>query len=193
MQLATHEVMDLHELTMSCVNSITNMAYFIEHAKDPELKAMLERHWPYHIKDYNNKVQYLSQPDGAKSALPVPEIAHMLHSYTQANRITPVTPRTSVTDFNDREIATAYLLTLKRAGREYAWATMEMGNPEVRTFLEDAFRMCSHQAHEVWQWMVMKEYYPLQPAEPAVIGTLGSFYNEVPTTGMMMGTQGMMQ
>jgi len=26
---------------------------------------------------------------------------------------------------NDREMATAYLLTLKRAGREYAWAAME--------------------------------------------------------------------
>lgn len=28
MQLAAHEVHDLHELTLSCVNSITNMALY---------------------------------------------------------------------------------------------------------------------------------------------------------------------
>lgn len=31
MQLGTHEAMDLHELTLSCVNSITNMAYCMDH------------------------------------------------------------------------------------------------------------------------------------------------------------------
>jgi hypothetical protein len=34
MQLAAHEVFDLHELIMSCVNSITNMGMFINMAQD---------------------------------------------------------------------------------------------------------------------------------------------------------------
>ena len=41
MQLAAHELHDLNELTLSCVNSITNMALFINKAKDPELKSLL--------------------------------------------------------------------------------------------------------------------------------------------------------
>lgn len=48
--------------------------------------------------------------------------------------ILPVTPRTDIQQFNDREITTAYLLTLKRAGRENAWSAMESSNPDVNTF-----------------------------------------------------------
>lgn len=80
---------------------------------------------------------------------------------------------------DDREIATAYLLTLKRAGREYAWSAMEASNPELRTFLEDAFRMSSHHAYDVWQWMVKKGYYPLEAAPAETMGVLGSMYGIV--------------
>ncbi|WP_019119488.1 spore coat protein [Brevibacillus massiliensis] len=185
MQLAAHEAFDLHELAMSCVNSITNMAYFMNHVQDQELKALLQQHFPFHIKDYNMKVQYLSQAQGAASPLPVPELNPTLQSYTQPNTTTPVTPRTTVQDMNDREMATAYLLTLKRAGREYAWAAMEMSNPEIRTFLEDGFRMSSRHAYDVWQWMVKKGYYPLEPAAPITLNTLGKLYNTVPESAAM--------
>ncbi len=32
MKLAQHELGELKELTMSCMNTLTNMAYFIQHA-----------------------------------------------------------------------------------------------------------------------------------------------------------------
>lgn len=117
MQLAAHEVQDLNELTLSCVNSITNMACFKTQVQDPELLALIEQHFPLHIKDYNIKVEYLSKAEGATSKLPIPDLRPVLSSYTQAPvAAVPVTPRTTVQQFNDREIATAYLLTLKRAG-----------------------------------------------------------------------------
>lgn len=53
MQLAAHEAQDLHELTLSCVNTITNMACFLGQAQDAELKSMLQTHFPLHIQDYN--------------------------------------------------------------------------------------------------------------------------------------------
>jgi spore coat protein CotF len=83
-------------------------------------------------------------------------------------------------------IATAYLLTLKRAGREYAWAAMEASNPEIRTFLEDAFKMSSHHAYDVWQWMVQKGYYPLEAAPSETLGTLASMYKTVPETNAVV-------
>ncbi|MNP75343.1 Coat F domain protein [compost metagenome] len=88
-------------------------------------------------------------------------------------------PRTDVQQFTDREIATAYLLTLKRAGREYAWAAMEMSHPEIRSFLEHAFCMSSHHAYDVWQWMVNKGYYPLESAPMSTMTTLGTMYQLV--------------
>lgn len=41
MQLGGHEMHDLHELTISCVNSITNMAMFINASQDMKLKVMI--------------------------------------------------------------------------------------------------------------------------------------------------------
>jgi spore coat protein CotF len=157
------------------------MALFINHAKDQELKSLIKKHFPYHVKDYNTKVEYLSRTNGAKTGLPIPEITHILDNFTGADTNTKsVTPRTDVSELDDREIATAYLLTLKRAGREYAWSAMEASNPELRVFLEDAFKMSSHHAYDIWQWMVKKGYYQLEAAPAETLGTIGSIYKTVP-------------
>ncbi len=186
MQLASHEAYALNELTLSCVNSITNMALFINQAKDPELKSLLQKHFPYHIKDYNTKVEYLSRESGAKTGLSVPEYSHIIDDYTKSTtNVKSVTPRTDVQTLDDREIATAYMLTLKRAGREYAWNAMEVSNPELRSFLENAFMMSSHHAHDVWQWMVKKGYYALEAAPAETLGTLASMYKTVDQTSAL--------
>ncbi len=186
MQLAAHEIYDLHELTISCVNSITNMALFMHSVQEPELKSLIEKHFPYHVKDYNTKVEYLSRMSGAKTGLPVPQITNIIDNYTQSSvNVIPIAPRTDVQELNDREIATAYLLTLKRAGREYAWAAMESSNPEIRTFLEDAFRMSSHHAYDIWQWMVKQGYYPLEAAPAEATGVFGSMYKTVDQNTVM--------
>ncbi len=178
MQLAAHELHDLNELTLGCVNSITNMAYMLDHVKDQEFKAILEKHFPYHVRDYNMKVEYLNQVQGAKTSLPRFQIEGNLSDYTQAiyEQYPSVVPRTTIKDMNDREMATAYLLTLKRSGREYAWAAMEMANPELRAFLETAFLMSSAHAYDVWQYMVKKGYYPLESANPEMITKIGAMY-----------------
>ncbi|UFT99061.1 spore coat protein [Radiobacillus kanasensis] len=182
MKLAAHELHDLHELTMSCVNSITNMSYMLQHIQDPELKSIVERHYPFHIRDYNMKVEFLSQQEGAKLELPLFKEQGNLADYTQSpmNQYPPVQPRTMVQDMNDREMATNYLLTLKRSGREYANSAMEAANPELRSFLQTAFMMsCSH-AYDMWQYMVQKGYYPLEPADQTMISKIGATYQVVP-------------
>lgn len=182
MQLAAHELHDLHELTMSCVNSITNMAYMLEHVTDPEFKAILEEHFPYHVRDYNMKVEFLNDQQGALKELPRFKIEGNLTSFVQSAvaQYPPVQPRTSVENMNDREMATAYLLTLKRAGREYAWAAMEAANPEIRGFLETAFLMSSSHAYDIWQYMVKKGYYPLEQANQQMTEKIGRMYQVVP-------------
>lgn len=184
MQLAAHEVQDLHELTVSCVNSITNMALFYNTAQDAELKQLIKQHFPLHVQDYNMKVEFLSQPEGATSTLSPPPLNTSLESYTQApaSNYQPITPRTSIQSLNDREIATAYLLTLKRAGREYAYSAMEAAHPKLRAFLESAFMMSCHHAYDVWQYMVKKGYYPLEAAPDTTLQTLSSIYHLVPNS-----------
>lgn len=182
MKLAAHEVHALNELTLSCVNSITNMGYMMNHVQDPEFKSILERHFPLHIRDYNMKVEFLKKGEGATKELPLLKENAMLSQFT--NMETPpapaVQPRTIVDNLNDREMATSYLLTLKRAGREYAWNAMEMANPEIRAFCQTAFMMsCSH-AYEMWQYMVKKGYYLLEEASLSMVQNIGSMYLVVP-------------
>lgn len=187
MQLAAHELHDLHELTMSCVNSITNMGMFVNMVKDQELKAIIQRHYPAHIQDYNMKVRFLKEGDGPVEKLNVPTLNPMLMNFTNSptRDFPPITPRTDVTQMDDREISTAYLFTLKRAGREYAWSAMEASEPGLREFLKDAFTMSCNHAYEVWQWMVKKGYYPLEPAPRNELNILSSIYNEVREPVMM--------
>lgn len=181
MQLAAHEIYDLHELIMSCVNSITNMAMFINTVQDEELKSMIQRHFPAHVQDYNMKVEYVSKANGSTQTLAVPPLARTLQNYIKSptSSFPPITPRTEVQQMEDREIATAYLLTLKRAGREYAWAAMEAGNPDLREFLKDAFTMSCNHAFDVWQYMVRKGYYPLEAAPQSTSDTISSIYGEI--------------
>jgi spore coat protein CotF len=181
MKLAAHEAQELRELALSCCNSIVNMAYFRSHTKDPELRAMIERHFPFHVQDYNMKVEYLTKMEGAQTKLPLPDLNVALRSYTESPsaNYSPVTPRVDVQDFTDQEIATAYLLTLKRAGREYAWAAMDASHPQIRLFLEDAFRMSCRNAYDVWQWMVKKGYYPVAAAPQQELQTMGQVFQTV--------------
>lgn len=182
MKLAAHELQDLHELTMSCVNSITHMSYMLQHVQDQEFKSIVERHYPFHIRDYNMKVEFLNQTEGATTELPIFKEQGNMTDYAQSpvSQYPPVQPRTMVPDFDDREMATGYLLTLKRAGREYAYSSMEAANPELRSFLQTAFMMsCSH-AYDMWQYMVQKGYYPLEPADKAMVSKIGATFQVVP-------------
>ncbi|TLS37146.1 spore coat protein [Pseudalkalibacillus caeni] len=188
MKLAAHELHELHELTMSCVNSITNMAYMLEHVQDAELKSLLERHFPFHVRDYNMKVEFLNQMEGAAKELPLFKEEGRLTDYTMSpvSQYPPVQPRTQVTEMNDREMATAYLLTLKRAGREYAYSAMEAANPDLRSFLQTAFMMSCGHAYDMWQYMVEKGYYPLEPADQTMVGKIGATYQVVPENQEMI-------
>ncbi|HLO03860.1 MAG TPA: spore coat protein [Symbiobacteriaceae bacterium] len=184
MQLAAHELYDLHDLTASCANSITSMGHFLQQAQEPALRSLIEQHLPFHVADYNKKVSLLQQ-----NGMQIPFSASPLRATLADPTALPVppapavTPRTDAQLLDDREICLSYLLTLKRAGREYAWAAMEMANAEIRTFLEQAFMLSSHQAYDVWQYMVQHGWYPVHPADQAGQELIAGAYNPVPATG----------
>lgn len=178
MQLSCGELHNLTELILSCVNSITNMALYKNAVTDSELKAIIENHFPVHVQDYNMKVKFVKEATAPTEKLNVPQLKKILQDFTKAPvAIIPVTPRTDIQQLNDREIATGYLLTLKRAGREYAWSAMEASNPELREFLKDAFTMSCNHAYEVYQWMVKNGFYALSPAPQTEIDATGAIFN----------------
>ncbi|WP_077303113.1 spore coat protein [Virgibacillus pantothenticus] len=182
MNLAAHELHELSELIAGCYNTVTCMASYINQAQDPELKELFQNHFPLHVKDYILKVEFVqSQTTPDISKFKPADLKPVLDSYTQApvNEFPSVTPRTDVQQHNDREIATAYLLNQKSSAKNYSIASVECANPDLRTFLENAFLNSNHHAYEIWQYMTKKGYYPLMAAPQNAINTIGSIYQPV--------------
>jgi spore coat protein CotF len=177
--LGAHEAHELSELLMSCTNSIQSMGLFLEQAQDQELRNMIAGHFAVHIQDYNMKVEYVSKAM-SRDQLNVPGLNLNPIMPPNGMNMQPVQPQVKLTRLDDRAIATSYLLTLKRAGREYAWAAFETSTPQLRAFLEDAFRMCSHQSFEVWQYMARKGWYPVVQAPKSTMQTLQQTFQPVP-------------
>lgn len=179
MQLAGHEFHELSELTMSCFNTVSCMSTWMKQAQDPELQQMLTQHFPMHVDDYNMKVEFLQGATAPDISTFQPDTyTPNLTSYTETpvNPLPPAEMRLTEQQPNDREIATAYLLNQKAAGTKYAHAAFECANPELRTFLENAFLNSSHHAYDIWQYMVNKGYYPLAPAPAMDIQNVGAIY-----------------
>lgn len=182
MKLTICELSYLNELITSCINSITCMSLFRNQVADEELKSILNTHFPIHVEDYNRKVEFVKDVETASGKLNVPELNTSIFAeeITGTKLASPVTVNTNVTKLNDREIALSYFLTLKRAGKEYAIASMEATNPKLRQFLKDAYTMSCNHAFEVYEWMAKNNYYPIVVATGEQTGDISCIYNTIP-------------
>ncbi|WP_245954736.1 spore coat protein [Paenibacillus flagellatus] len=140
---------------------------------------MIVRHYAVHVQDYNMKVEFANQMI-SRDQLNIPALSMELVTEGPASQYPGMQPKVKLQQMDDRAIATSYLLTLKRAGREYAWSAMECSTPQLRAFLEDAFRMCSHQAYEVWAYMARRGLYPVQYATNTAMQAMQQIYQPVP-------------
>lgn len=181
MKLTICELSYLNELITSCVNTITCMSLFKNQVTDEELKSILNTHFPIHVEDYNMKVEFVKNVDTASGNLNVPELNTSIFSenINESKTASPVTVNTDVTKLTDREIALSYFLTLKRAGKEYAIASMETTNAKLRQFLKDAYTMSCNHSYEVYEWMAKNNYYPIIVATGEQTGNIGSIYNHI--------------
>lgn len=179
MKLTITELSWLNELILSCTNTITCMSLFRNQVQDPELKALLDLQFPKHVEDYNKKVEFVKNLETTSGKLEVPNVNTTIFDQdtNMAKPAVPVTINTNVEKLNDREIATSYLLTLKRAGKEYAIASMEATNPKLREFLKDAYTMSCNHAYEIWEWMTKNSFYPLNVATEEQINQVAGLFN----------------
>lgn len=181
MKLTICELSYLNELISSCVNTITCMSLFKNQVTDNELKSLLSTHFPIHVEDYNRKVEFVKNADIATGKLNVPELNTSIFTEDLNNSklAESVTVNTNVTHLTDREIALSYFLTLKRAGKEYAIASMEVINPTLRQFLKDAYTMSCNHSYEVYEWMAKNNYYPIILTTGEQTGDISSIYNTI--------------
>ncbi len=181
MKLTICELSYLNELITSCVNTITCMSLFKNQVTDEQLKDLLNTHFPIHVEDYNKKVDFVKNVETATGKLNVPELNTSIFSedICESKTASPVNVNTNVTKLTDREIAISYFLTLKRAGKEYAIASMETTNPTLRQFLKDAYTMSCNHSYEIYEWLAKNNYYPIVLATGDQVGNISSIYNTI--------------
>lgn len=181
MKLTICELSYLNELITSCVNTITCMSLFKNQVTDEELKSLLCTHFPIHVEDYNRKVEFVKNADTASGKLNVPELNTSIFSTNNnsSKLANPVTVNTNVTTLTNQEIALSYFLTLKRAGKEYAIASMEATNPTLRQFLKDAYTMSCNHSYEIYEWLAKNNHYPIILATGEQTGDISSIYNPI--------------
>ena len=177
MPLRAHEAYELNHLLMGCVNTLNNMGVFLHQVKDPELKSLLEKQLDAHIQDYNVKVQWAKQ-GSSNEKLNVPAVP--TKSAGTPKPPTAVSPNPNGTTHDDRGIATAYLLGLKANGKEYASASFEADDIQLREFLIDAFTMSNRHAYEIAGWMRKNGYYPGEAASSTYLDALAHTYDPAP-------------
>ena len=124
----------------------------------------------------------MKDSETASGKLNVPELNPSIFAQeiTGTKLASPVAVNTNVTNLTDREIALSYFLTLKRAGKEYAIASMEATNPKLRQFLKDAYTMSCNHAFEVYEWMAKNNYYPIILSTGEQTGNIAGIYNTIP-------------
>lgn len=181
MKLTICELSYLNELITSCVNTITCMSLFKNQVINEELKSLLNTHFPIHVEDYNKKVEFVKDVETATGKLNVPQLNTSIftENINESKVAAPITVNTNVTALTDREIALSYFLTLKRAGKEYAIASMEATNPKLRQFLKDAYTMSCNHSYEVYEWMAKNNYYPIIVTTGEQTGNIASIYNTI--------------
>lgn len=181
MKLTIAELTQLNELILSCTNTITCMSLFRNQVQDSELKSLLDAQFPLHVEDYNKKVEFIKSLETTDGKLDVPDMnTAIFNQDTNVSKsAVPITINTNVITMNDREIATSYLLTLKRAGKEYSVASMEATNPKLRQFLKDAYTMACNHAYEIWEWMAKHDFYPCTIATDEQINAVASIYHRI--------------
>lgn len=181
MKLTICELSYLNELITSCINTITCMSLFKNQVIDEELKSLLNIHFSIHVEDYNRKVEFVKNVETATGKLNVPELNTSIfaENRSESKLAEPITVNTNAEKLTDREIALSYFLTLKRAGKEYAIASMEATNPNLRQFLKDAYTMSCNHSYEVYEWMAKHNYYPIIIATGDQTGSIASIYNPI--------------
>ena len=181
MKLTICELSYLNELITSCVNTITCMSLFKNQVINEELKSLLNTHFPIHIEDYNRKVEFVKNVETATGKLNVPQLNTSIFQddINESKIATPITVNTNVTSLTDREIALSYFLTLKRAGKEYAIASMEATNLTLRQFLKDAYTMSCNHSYEVYEWLAKNNYYPIILSTGEQTGDIASIYQPI--------------
>lgn len=154
-----HEVLELHEVLNTAIDSCNTLQLFVPYVQDPELRQILSAQLQFAQSEYNNMV-HLVQGIGIGAAVPyrarIPQAV-----MSTAQPAMTAQPNAFPGQMDDRDVASAMLGMHKSAAKLKMQASLEAANPQIRNMLLQSAVNCANQAYEVWGYMQRRGFYPL--------------------------------
>lgn len=174
-----HEVMEIHEVLSDTIDGINQFQLYRPHARDHQLRSILDKQLQFMTQEYNNMVQAINQR-GITEAIPYRGPRTTSPVYGLNNPETQ-TPNTSIHDMDDRDVASGMLGCHKASASFRMLASLECADLELRRMLQQGAINCAEQAYEVWQYMNQKGYYQVPTMKDVTTSTMINTYSPVNT------------
>jgi spore coat protein CotF len=179
-----HEMFDVHEVLSGTVSTLNLYTLCKGHVQDPDLKAMMERHYQHISNEYNACVEAFQTGKD-------PAMRTQTYNMTQDNDFIyglkssqPKKPIQNVTELNDESVSALILGTLKSNASLRGMATLEVTNPVLRRVLADGIPNWIEMAYELSIWQNKNHYYQVpqlnQQDMTGMINAYGPIQNQPP-------------
>ncbi|MEW9668442.1 spore coat protein [Ammoniphilus sp. 3BR4] len=184
-QYGAHEMMEIHEVLTDTIDGINQFQLYRPHVKDPQLLSMLDNQIRHMTQEYNNMVTLLNQA-GRGQAIPYRAPFKTAAPVYGLNHPETQTPNTSMTDMNDRDVASGMLGCHKSSACMRMVASLECADPQIRRTIQQGAVNCGEQAYEVWQYMNHRGYYQVPTMNEMTTNTVMRTYASANTAQMDM-------
>lgn len=179
-----HEMFDVHEMLSGTINTLNLYTICKGHVQDPDLKAMMERHYQHITNEYNACVQAFQtgkDPAMRTQSYQMNQDNDFIYGLKPSQ---PKTPIQNVTELNDETISSLILGTLKSNASIRGMATLEVTNPVLRRVFADGIPNWIEMAYELSIWQNKNHYYQVpqlnQQDMTGMLNAYGQAQNQPP-------------
>lgn len=193
MPFGAHETMETHEILTEKINGISHLHLYARHARNQQLKDMINRHLQDSVRSYNEIVAYTHAYTNAPAATVGSQTSGVSPQHIQYGLHNPqaVAPQNDSV-FDDREIATAMLICHKNGARNAMWAGLECADPNLRRMMMNSSIACADHAYETFLFMNQQGTYQVPTMNDHTAKTFMHSYQsyQQPNAGSMTSTAG---
>lgn len=179
-----HEMFDVHEMLSGTISTLNLYTLCKGHVQDPDLKAMMERHYQHITNEYNACVQAFQtgkDPAMRTQSYQMDQDNDFIYGLKASQ---PKTPIQNVTELNDETVSSLILGTLKSNASIRGMATLEVTNPVLRRVFADGIPNWIEMAYELSIWQNKNHYYQVpqlnQQDMTGMLNAYGQTQNQPP-------------
>lgn len=188
--LGAHEVMEIQEVLTFAIDGINQFQLYRPHAKDQQLRQMLDHQLQFMTNEYNGMVQLLQQ-QGMGQPMAYRAVKNVQPIYGLDNPAN-LSPNMSLDQLDDRDVASAMLNCHKASAAMKMRGALECADPQIRRAIQQSAVNCAEQAYEVWQYMNHKGFYQVPTMKEMTTNTMMHRY-ETAGVGQQPGAGSMHQ